>query len=163
MQYKPPGIFSRGSIRIHPSPMLTPDALMMELQRAWGPQGYEVYKTALVGADLVLKKSAWTGLAIKINHAPQSTELLFNTLSPSLFVRLVALGIIPSLILQAGPWKRLLNEWQQSAQQFPPSHGPMSAGYGGQLPQQGYPQQGYPQQGYPQQGFGPGSGNPPHG
>jgi len=141
--------------------MLTPDALMAVLQRAWGPQGYKVYKAALVGVDPVLKKSTWTGVALKISHGPQSTELLFNTFAPSLRVRLLSMGLIPILILQAGPWKRLLIEWQQVAQQFPPFYGQMTGGYGGQHPQQGYAQQGYAQQGYPQQGYG--GGQPPQG
>ena len=180
MQIKDPGFFSRGACILPYSPHITPDSLLQELQQAWGPRGYEVYKTALIGADLVLKKSAWTGIAIKISHSPQSTTLKFNAFSPSVFVRLMAMGFIPLLIVYFNSWKPLIQEFRGYMEQSGFLRGQMGGGQypAGQMgpgqPQQGYgqqpqqgtpmhpayappgqqPQQGYgapPQQGYPQQ------------
>jgi hypothetical protein len=136
MQIKDPGWFSRGSVMLPSNPAVTPDSLVAELQQAWGPRGYEVYKTALVGADVVLKKSGWTGLALKIKHGAQGTEILFNAFSPSVLVRLFATGLITVLILQRGPWKQLLEEWKQFAQQSPLFLGQLP---GGAAPQLGQP------------------------
>jgi len=61
MQIKDPGFFSRGKIILPPSPHITPDSLLQELQQQWGPRGYEVYKTALIGADLDTF-AVWLGL-----------------------------------------------------------------------------------------------------
>ncbi len=162
MQINDPGFFSRGSCVLPYSPHITPDTLLQELQQAWGPRGYEVYKTALIGADLVLKKSAWTGIAIKITHNPQATTLKFNAFSPSVFVRLMAMGLIPVLIVYFNSWKPMLGEFRAYMEQSAFLRGQMGGGQypAGQMgpgqPQQGYgqqPQQGYPQQ-QPQQGYG---------
>ena len=162
MQINDPGYFSRGSCVLPYSPHITPDTLLQELQQAWGPRGYEVYKTALIGADLVLKKSAWTGIAIKITHNPQATTLKFNAFSPSVFVRLMAMGLIPVLIVYFNSWKPMLGEFRAYMEQSAFLRGQMGGGQypAGQMgpgqPQQGYgqqPQQGYPQQ-QPQQGYG---------
>jgi hypothetical protein len=166
MQIKDPGWFSRGKIMLPPSPQVSPDSLLQDLQQAFGPQGCEVYKTALIGADLVLKRSGWTGVAIKIKHGPAGSEIIFGPFSPSILVRLFAMGLIPILILQGGAWKRMIADFKSYAMssrllggqlqgQAQPQLGP-GPGYG---PQQGYgqPPQGYPQQqgyGPPQQGYG---------
>ena len=172
MQIKDPGWFSRGKIILPPSPQVTPDSLLQDLQQAFGPQGCEVYKTALIGADLILKRSGWTGVAIKIKQGPASTEILFSPFSPSLLVRLLAMGLITIIILQNGSWKRMIADFKSYAStsrllvgqlqgQQQPQLGP-GPGYGaqqgyGQPPSSGYAQQGYaqPQQGYaqPQQGY----------
>ncbi len=179
MQYSDAGFWSRGNIMLSPSPHITPDSLLQDLTQAFRPRGCEVYKTALIGADLVLKKSAWTGIAIKIQHAPNGTSIRFNPFAPSVLVRLMAMGLIPLLIAYYNAWKPFLAEFRAYAEQsaflrgqmMGGGYGQMQQGYGapalqqgyGQAPQQGYgqaPQQGYgqaPQQGYgqaPQQGYG---------
>ena len=83
MQIKDAGFWTRGTATLPPSPHITPETLIQDLQQAWGPRGYEVYKTALIGADVVLKKSGWTGIAIKILHSPNGTTLRFNPFAPS--------------------------------------------------------------------------------
>ncbi|NUP08754.1 MAG: hypothetical protein HOW73_22120 [Polyangiaceae bacterium] len=175
MQIRDPGFFSRGSIQLPPSPHVTPDSLLQELQQAFSGKGYEVYKTALIGADLVLKRSGWTGLALKIKHGPHGTEILFNAFAPSVLVRLLAMGLIPIIILYTGPWKAMIAEFKEYApssgllrgqlhgQGAAPQMGqgyPAQAGYP-QQPQQGYAPQGHPPQGHPGQGYGqqPGQGN----
>jgi hypothetical protein len=171
MQIKEAGFWSRGTITLPPSPHITPDTLVQELQQSWGPRGFEVYKSALIGIDLVLKKSAATGLGIKIIHSPQSTIIRFNPFAPSVFVRLISMGLIPILIIYYNSWKPLIGEFCAYVPQSPFFHGQMGGmGHPQQMGMgqpQGYPQQGYaPQQGYPQQpGYPPqpGPGYPPQG
>ncbi len=169
MQINDPGFFSRGSIMLPPSPHITTETLIAELTQSWRPRGFEVYKTALIGSDLVLKKSGWTGIAFKIQHAPNGTTIRYNAFAPSALVRLFAMGLIPLLIAYYNAWKPLLAEFRAYVQQSPFFLGQMGAypgmgqmgGYGAPaaLPQ-GYPQQGYgqpQQQGYgqpQQQGYG---------
>ena len=124
MDIRDPGLFSRGRITLPLSQHITPDSLLQELTQAWGPRGFEVYKTALVGADLVLKKSGWTGIAIKIKHGAQ-TEIFFNAFAPSLLVRLLAMGLIPILIVNSTSWKPLLAEFKQRVPGVPTKSGLM--------------------------------------
>jgi hypothetical protein len=165
MQVSDPGFFSRGKGVMAPSPHITADALVAELTQSWGPRGMTAYKTALIGADVVLKKSAWTGIAIKIKHGPQSTELLFNAFAPSALVRMFAMGLITMLILKPMSWKPMLKDFRAYLEGAPYFRGQMGGHQGyqqmggqqayGQLPQ-GAPQQQQQQQygAPPQQGYG---------
>ena len=146
MQIKDPGWFSRGKITLPSSPHVTPDSLLQEMQQYWSNQGCEVYKTALIGADLVLKRSGWTGIAIKIKQGGQ-TEILFNPFSPSVLVRLFAMGLIPVLILQAGAWKTMIADFKNYVQSSPLLRGQMQGP--GAYPQMGAPA-GYGQAPQPQ-------------
>jgi hypothetical protein len=125
MQIKDPGWFSRGKLSLPPNPNINPDTLLQDLQQAFGPQGCEVYKTKLIGADLVLKRTGFTGIALKIKQSPAGTEILFNPFAPSALARIFIMGLIPILILQAGPWKRLVADFKAYAGQ--------SRLFGGQL------------------------------
>lgn len=120
MQIKPPGGFSRGRIALDaPAPHITPETLLDELTRQWVPHGFKVYKSSLPGLDVALKKSGWTGVAVKIKHEPAGTVLVYNAFSPSAFVRMLALGLIPLLILNANSWKPLLRAFEQYVQNSP--------------------------------------------
>jgi hypothetical protein len=119
MQISKPGFFSRGKLILAPSPDLTVDMVHQELSQGYAQGKYEVYKTALLGADLVIKQSGWTGLAIKIKHTSDGTTILFNPFAPSVLVRLLAMGLIPILILYFTSWKDMVNEfvaWAQGSQ-----------------------------------------------
>lgn len=111
MQIKEAGFFTRGKIILPPSPDLTPDTVLQELSQLAQAKSYEVYKTALIGADLVLKRSGWTGIAIKIKHSAQDTTILFNPFAPSALVRVLAMGLLPILILYFTSWKEILGEF----------------------------------------------------
>ena len=136
-----------------PSPHITADSLVHELTQSWGSRGVTAYKTALIGADVVLKKSGWTGIAIKISHTPQSTTLLFNSFAPSFLVRMFAMGLIPVLILNPTAWKPFLREFRGYLEGAPFFRGQL--GGHGHAPQMGAPP-GYAQlpPGAPQQGYG---------
>jgi hypothetical protein len=120
MQIKDPGFFTRGKVILPPSPDLTVDAVQAEMTR-FGQGKYEVYKTALIGADLVIKRSGWTGLALKIKHSSNETAILYNPLAPSALVRIFMMGFIPLLILWFTSWKELIGEFKayvSSSQMF---------------------------------------------
>ncbi|CAN5436931.1 hypothetical protein BH11MYX1_BH11MYX1_48740 [soil metagenome] len=153
MQIKQPGLFSRGKLALgQPAPHITPDTLLQELSNAWAPRGFQVYKSALMGLDVALKKSAWTGIAIKIKQTNAGTELAYNAFMPSAGARLLGMGLIPILIINANAWKPLLRQFEAYAQASPYfTHGQLAGGQA-QLPQAvaNYPQ-GMPQQhAYPQ-------------
>tara|TARA_R110002096_G_scaffold350395_1_gene543424 strand:+ start:432 stop:893 length:462 start_codon:yes stop_codon:yes gene_type:complete len=81
-----------------------------------GGNGFTVYKSALVGLDVAIKKSGWSGIAIKIKQDGSGTVLAYNAVSPSAMVRLLALGLIPLLILNAKSWMPLLRDFEQYVQ-----------------------------------------------
>ena len=113
MEIKPPGLFSRGKIIFGgPAPHITPESLLQELTQYWGSQGFQVYQSKLIGLDVALKKSGWTGIAIKIKQNNGGTELAYNPFSPSAFVRILAMGVIPILIINAKSWKPLLRSFE---------------------------------------------------
>ena len=136
MQIKQPGLFSRGRIILgRPAPHVTPDSLLTELTQVWKPRGFTVYKSALVGVDVALKKSGWTGVAIKIKQRDGMTELVYNAFSPSVMVRMIAMGLIPILIINANSWKPLLRTFEQYVEGSPFfTTGQLSGGQA-QLPQ----------------------------
>jgi hypothetical protein len=143
MQIKPPGAFSRGKVVLSgPFPHITPDSLTQELTQQWAPRGFTVYKSALPMIDVALKKSAWTGVAIKIKHSPTETTLVYNAYSPSALVRGLAMGVIPLLIINSTSWKPLLRTFEQYVQSSPFYGGamqlqqPMGAQPGQPMPQQ---------------------------
>jgi hypothetical protein len=116
MKITPPGLFSRGKISVGPAPHITPDSLLHELTNAWGPQGFTLYKSGLIGVDVVLKKSGWTGIAFKIKQNQGNVDIAYNAFAPSAFVRLMAMGLIPILIVNANSWKPLLRRFEQYVQ-----------------------------------------------
>ena len=120
MQIKPPGMFSRGKISLgRPAPHITPDSLAHELGNAWAPRGFEVYKSALFGVDVVLKKSGFTGIGLKIKQNNGATEIVYNAFAPSAFVRVMFMGAIPILIVNSTSWKPLLRIFEQYVQGSP--------------------------------------------
>lgn len=90
-------------------PTLTPDKALAIFSKHFG-QKYELYSTKLIGADFVLKKSGWSGISFKIRQKTGQTIIQFGCFSPSAFVRLLQLGIIPLIILHFVSWKKLEQE-----------------------------------------------------
>ncbi len=113
MQIKDAGFFTRGKVILPPSPDLTVDAVLQEVTANFAQaRSYEVYKTALLGADLIVKRSGWTGIALKLKHSAKETVILFNPLAPSALVRIFAMGLVPILILYFTSWKEILGEFK---------------------------------------------------
>ncbi len=90
-------------------PSLTKEQLLEILDAHFSKSGYTVQKSSLIGADLYVKKSGWTGVAIKLKQKQDSTFLRISGYAPSPAVRLLIYGIITILLLLPG-WKKLENE-----------------------------------------------------
>lgn len=119
MKIKKAGLFSRGKIILPPTPDLTVDSLFEELIKDFSPKSYQVYKTSLIGSDIVIKKSGWTGVFIKLKQKADSTTILFNIYAPSAMVRVLFMGVIPVLILHNGKWKEMNSEFSDWASKSP--------------------------------------------
>jgi len=96
-------------IEVRHRPDLDVQDLLGLLQDYFSPR-YEVYETALIGADIVLRKSAWSGLSIKLIQKADKTLIRFGGMSPSVWVRMLQMGLIPLLILYLTSWKQLQQE-----------------------------------------------------
>lgn len=90
-------------------PDLTVDQMFAALQTKFGEK-YEVYKTALAGADVIIKKSGSTGVSIRLLQKKDKTLIRYGGMSPSAFVRMLAMGIIPWVILAMTAWKPITKE-----------------------------------------------------
>lgn len=95
-------------IELEHQPNLRPADLLAALQEAF-PQ-YEVYDSALIGIDLVVKKTGWTGVGVKLVQKKDRTFVRLSGMSPSAFARFLLNGLLPMLILSLGPWKRAVEE-----------------------------------------------------
>jgi hypothetical protein len=100
-------------------PDLTPETLLPVLQQGFAAGRYQVYPTKLLGADLVIKKSAWTGIALKIKHTDQNTVLRYGPFSPSAGVRMLMMGLIPLLIIYGKSWKPMMTEFREFLDRTP--------------------------------------------
>lgn len=91
------------------NPSLTKEKLKDILFAHFGAIGYEVDLSALIGADIYIKKNNWVGVTIKLKQNADSTFLRINGYAPSLAVRLLYIGIVTMLILLP-KWNRLIKE-----------------------------------------------------
>ena len=101
-------------------PDLTVDQMLSALQTKFGEK-YEVYKTALAGADVVIKKSGSTGVSLRLLQKKDKTLIRYGGMAPSFFVRLLAMGILPMIILAMTTWKPItkeVGEFIESAPEF---------------------------------------------
>lgn len=90
-------------------PTLTKEKLNKILSAKFSTMGYEVGFSNLIGADIYIKKSGWTGVSIKLKQKADTTFLRINGYAPSVAVRLLIYGIITILILLP-KWKKLEKE-----------------------------------------------------
>ncbi|MBN2532421.1 MAG: hypothetical protein JXB88_05990 [Spirochaetales bacterium] len=82
---------------------------------------YEVYESRLLGTDFVVKKSAWTGVSVRLIQKKDKTMIYYSAFAPSAAVRIFFMGLIPMLICYATVWKEIQNEIKEfieSAQEF---------------------------------------------
>lgn len=82
---------------------------------------YEVYETRLIGADFVVKKSAWTGVSVRLVQKKEKTMLVYGAFAPSAAVRVLFMGLLPMLICYATVWKKIqkeIGEFIESAPEF---------------------------------------------
>ena len=107
-----------GSQLVKYNPQLDVDALVAILETAFGDR-YEVYKTALIGADVVVKKSGWTGVSIKLVQKADKTLIRYSVMAPSALVRILMAGILPWLILRFTVWSAIQKEFEAFVQGSP--------------------------------------------
>jgi hypothetical protein len=91
------------------NPSLTKEKLKAVLSTRFAPIGYEVGFSSLIAVDIYVRKSGWTGVAIKLKQKSDSTFLVINGYAPSIAVRLLLYGIITILILLP-KWRKLEKE-----------------------------------------------------
>jgi len=95
-------------IVIRHNPSLTKDKLLELFQKRFGGN-YKVYETKLLGADLIVKKSATTGVSVKLVQKSDSTLIRFGAFAPSAAVRILLYGLIMYLFVMKS-WKKLTAE-----------------------------------------------------
>lgn len=81
----------------------------MEVFRSHFAGRYDVYKTAFLKRDFVVKKSGWTGVGVKLQQEANATTFVFTPLMPSMILQLLAGGLISYLFLRPS-WKALEDE-----------------------------------------------------
>jgi hypothetical protein len=91
------------------NPSLTKEKLKEILAAHYGPLGYEVDFSKLIGADIYIKKNGWVGVTIKLKQTTNSTFLRMGGYAPSLAVRLLLYGLITFIIL-APKWNWFVKE-----------------------------------------------------
>lgn len=90
-------------------PSLTKEKLKDILTERFTVDGYEVDYSALIGADLYIKKSSWVGVTIKLKQSDDETKLKIWGYVPSTALRILVNGILPLLILWP-KWNKLIAE-----------------------------------------------------
>lgn len=96
-------------LQIRHDPEMTPEQVMQAFQDQF--QGkYEIYPTKLIGTDFVVKKSSWTGVAVRLLQKGDRTLLRFNAFAPSTLHRAFFAGLIPYLVLHLTSWKGITSE-----------------------------------------------------
>ena len=96
-------------ITFKPMPDLTVESLMQIFEKKYGTD-CQIYTTALIGADFIIKKTAFTGISIKLKQKKDTTIIQYTALSPAFWARLTFYGLIPLLILYLGPWKKMQDD-----------------------------------------------------
>ena len=94
------------------------DAAIEALNGEFGGR-YEIYPTKLLGADLIIKKTGWTGVSVRFMKKKDKTLVRYAAMSPSAGVRMLGLGLIPILILWATTWKKMQAEIGAFIEQSP--------------------------------------------
>jgi hypothetical protein len=95
-------------IAIRQNPSLTKEKIM-ELFQAHFRGKYEVCATKLLGADLVVKKSGYTGVSVKLVRKRDEWFFRFGAFAPSMAVRLMLYGLIMYFFVRKS-WKALTQE-----------------------------------------------------
>lgn len=80
---------------------------------------YEVYESRLIGTDFVVKKSAWTGVSVRLVQKKDKTMLVFGAFAPSAAVRVLFMGLIPIIICYATVWRKIQNEVKEFIETAP--------------------------------------------
>jgi hypothetical protein len=91
------------------NPSLTKEKLKDILAEHFRSDDYQVDFSALIGANIFIRKNAWVGATIVLRQKADSTFLRINGYAPSFAVRFLLYGLITILILMPY-WNKLINE-----------------------------------------------------
>lgn len=103
---RPPTLFGPGRIQL-PYRLSVEEVLEILLEKG----GYTVFAPALVGVDLVIKKTHWTGLKLTVTPFESGTTLIFNPFAPTTLTRMLCKSLLPVLVLPSGAWKAFGQEF----------------------------------------------------
>jgi hypothetical protein len=95
-------------INIKNDPSITKERVLELFQKHFGEK-YQVYPAKVIGFDFWIKKSGACGVGVQLTTKAGAPALKYFGQYPSVWVRLLQLGIIPYLFLRPG-LKRLENE-----------------------------------------------------
>lgn len=102
------GFWSRAKVKLDPADVPSVDALEAALRKQFGDR-FEIYRTKLIGSDLVAKRSGWSGMAFKV----KKDGVMFGPFAPSATVRILFMGLIPMVIVWFKSWKGMLAEFRE--------------------------------------------------
>ena len=91
-------------------PELTVDQAIQLFRNHFGTK-YEVYPTKLLRRDLVVKRSGWTAVGVKLEQQQNSTSFVFTAFIPSVLLQLFFGSLVAILILRS-TWKNMEAEVQ---------------------------------------------------
>jgi len=90
-----------GTVEIAHHSEMTPEGTMQVFRSHFGSK-YDVYMTRLPGWDFVVKKSGWTGVAVKLKQENAGTSFVLWRCTPGVLQKFLG-GPLLTLIL----WRRL--------------------------------------------------------
>jgi|GEM_PF-1633478 len=107
-------------------PSLTPEQLFDLLKKHYGPMGYEVGESALIGAQYYIRKSAFLGATVKLRQRDDSTTVMVNGYAPSPAVRILLSGLL-LIIIMMPKWLRFAKEVKEYLEASPLGNGRLSS------------------------------------
>lgn len=95
-------------IELKNSTSLSVEELLEKLELEFSQRkGYQTYTTALWGADIVIRKSAFVGVSIKLKQKSNKTSIRVTGMIPSAWGRLLS-GLW--MVFLIGKWNKLIKE-----------------------------------------------------
>ena len=71
---------------------------------------YSVYKTRRPLLHLVVRKSAWTAVGVRLRQGSNTTRFGFGAFLPSFFLTFLLVGLVTYLILYFASWRDMERE-----------------------------------------------------
>lgn len=109
-------------VTIPHNPELTKERALEAFQRRFAGS-YDVYPTKLRNRDLVVKKSNWSGVGVRLKQEKDKTSFVFTAMMPNVIMQVLFGGLFSYLILRSD-WKRLeaeVTEFIDGAPEFHPA------------------------------------------
>lgn len=101
------GFWSRAKAVYPPGQVPGVETLEAALRSHFGDR-YQVYRSKLIGVDLVAKRTGWSGMTFKV----KGDRVVFGPFAPSATVRILFMGILPMVIIWFRSWKGMLGEFR---------------------------------------------------